>query len=575
LTTALLGSGCQDLVVTLTDDTIGDADGDGWLADEDCDDTSPYANLDDVDGDGWSTCDEDCDDNDAARNPGDLDGDGYSSCHGDCDDDNWNHNPGATELCDGLDNDCNGQTDEGPCVDCDHTLGPGGFIGIQQAVMSPSVEDDDAICVPPGQYYEKIDLGPKKVRIYGLAGPYLTVVDAGGEGSVARIITQQNGDSWLQGLTLQNGEGNDGGGLFVEQSSPMLKRLVVQDNHVTGKGGGVYIHDGEPTLDSVLITHNTSGSDGGGLAALAAGVTMVSVQVSHNTATGPGGGIHLFDSETAHLSHVSVTGNNTGQDGGGLALLDTAVQFDQLVVRGNKAQGRGGGLFLAVDDSSYGNGIVAENTAHGSGGGVSTVDATTALTNLFVVGNRAASGGGIHLVDSSPTMRNLDVVGNEADDSVGGGLLVSGDSEPQMVNLAIVGNRASSGGGGVDGASTPSISHTNCWGNQPADYHNMSDPTGELGNISLDPGYGISDTLAAFHWNLHLPEGSPQHNGGDPALSDPDGARSSIGAYGGELGDDHDLDNDGALDWWTPGPYPGGALDCDDRRPYINPVSGC
>jgi hypothetical protein len=39
---------------------------------------------------------------------GDADADGYTACAGDCDDRNPNRNPGQAELCDGLDNDCDG-----------------------------------------------------------------------------------------------------------------------------------------------------------------------------------------------------------------------------------------------------------------------------------------------------------------------------------------------------------------------------------------------------------------------------------------------------------------------------------
>ncbi len=43
----------------------------------------------------------------------DNDGDGFTENRGDCDDDNNSVFPGAPELCDGLDNDCNGAVDDG------------------------------------------------------------------------------------------------------------------------------------------------------------------------------------------------------------------------------------------------------------------------------------------------------------------------------------------------------------------------------------------------------------------------------------------------------------------------------
>jgi hypothetical protein len=52
----------------------------------------------------------------------DKDNDGYApaSCGGtDCNDNNAAIRPGATEVCDGVDNNCNGQTDEGPDQDND------------------------------------------------------------------------------------------------------------------------------------------------------------------------------------------------------------------------------------------------------------------------------------------------------------------------------------------------------------------------------------------------------------------------------------------------------------------------
>jgi hypothetical protein len=117
---------CNDADASLQPD---DADGDGFsTCDGDCNDTNDQISPADVDGDGTSGCDGDCDDGDADLNVDDADDDGLSSCDGDCDDDNDEIRPGRGELCDGLDNDCDGVVDEnlncgGP--DDDDTTGSG------------------------------------------------------------------------------------------------------------------------------------------------------------------------------------------------------------------------------------------------------------------------------------------------------------------------------------------------------------------------------------------------------------------------------------------------------------------
>jgi hypothetical protein len=128
------------------DDTDGASECDG-----DCDDASAAASIADIDNDGVDTCATipDCDDNDGNNFPGnteicdgldndcdgspensnDVDGDGVTVCAGDCDDSDAAINPSATEVCDGADNNCDGVVDEtftdgdsdgaASCVDCD------------------------------------------------------------------------------------------------------------------------------------------------------------------------------------------------------------------------------------------------------------------------------------------------------------------------------------------------------------------------------------------------------------------------------------------------------------------------
>jgi hypothetical protein len=167
----------QELTVTVD----SDSDNDGFTTlDGDCDDSDPFvypgapelcdgidgdcngalpADEADADFDGVMQCEGDCDDFDGFTYPlapelcdgldndcdvavdeglsPDVDGDGYTAlgaCQGtanDCDDGQFSVNPGASEVCDGLDNNCNGSADEGLSTDqdSDGVTAPGSCLG--------------------------------------------------------------------------------------------------------------------------------------------------------------------------------------------------------------------------------------------------------------------------------------------------------------------------------------------------------------------------------------------------------------------------------------------------------------
>jgi hypothetical protein len=75
----------------------------------------PEGDEDDSDTDTDTDTDADTDDDtDAGDDYTDDDGDGFTEDEGDCDDDNADVRPNAVEVCNGVDDDCNGEVDDDP-----------------------------------------------------------------------------------------------------------------------------------------------------------------------------------------------------------------------------------------------------------------------------------------------------------------------------------------------------------------------------------------------------------------------------------------------------------------------------
>jgi len=188
-----------------TDPLVGagiDADGDLDPSCNDCDDSDPTRESLDVDGDGFSTCDGDCDDADPGLELLDLDGDGFDTCSGDCSDGDLNTFPGAPEICDGVDNNCNGVVPgpeidddgdgasecEGDCDDTDPNLNTDDLDSDGQSNCAGDCDDLD-----PDTYLGAFEIVGNEVD-NDCDGGEICFVDADGDGFGDAGVTVASGD---------------------------------------------------------------------------------------------------------------------------------------------------------------------------------------------------------------------------------------------------------------------------------------------------------------------------------------------------------------------------------------------
>ena len=543
---------CDGLVdedVTGLPDGLCDGDGDGVTGADDCDDTDdsvfPGATeaCNNVDDDCDGEVDEDTDlDGDGVSDCHDGDGDGWSSDQGDCDDTNADYAPGATEFCDGLDNDCDGQVDEDTDQDADGTPDCGDLCPVyvdQVAAHDPAdgtfthpmawVQDGmdraiaqacDTVFVAAGYYEEQIDFLGSGLNVIATGGRTDTVIDAMGLGTVVTVVSGEI-DAKIAGFTITGGVAELGAGFEIVDSS-----IHILDNEITGN-------------DSPWCA---------------------------DYACGVGGGIRMLRSESVvegnyiHGNNAGHGGPENGSDGGGIAVIYGAPEiFDNIIVQ--NTAGDGGGLWSAKADALIYNNLISGNEAldqggdgdyeGGQGGGINIQSGSLGMevvANLVRDNEADAIGGGICVYEYNPTygngvVANNTIVWNSVGASgIGSGLALWVNVAPDVHNNLIWSNRQ-------DGVYTHTTALVNSYGTATTFAYNMvsghtanwagAQASAPATSLSGEPLFvGISDDGDWENDDFHLQSGSPGRDGGDSAAAwnDMDGSRNDVGGYGGPEG---------------------------------------
>ena len=395
------GSDCTDTAGTSYKDADGDGYGAGdagglcddsaanWVAVAgDCDDT----NID-INPDTLETC-NDLDDNcDGSIDEGleqtwyaDTDEDGFGdpgattlSCHtppgtatngDDCNDADSAVNPSGTEVCSGVDEDCDGVNDadqtasytstDGTVVDVTAPLMAGtpdapAYIGDQSGYQLEVSTGTVSLCA--GTWYTKIVLAGlgSELSVVGIDGAGATTLTTGGTGGGddGSVIAVTGASLTVRGVTITGGIGSEGntkgGGVAVTQSGSLATtpNVVFYDSIITGNatsyGGGIALLDyASVALHDTWVTENSAEEAGGGVWVQDNGVLTCET----NTIGGGGftlneapiaGGFYFSSKTNGLLTSTGCDWGDAGTDDNALNDIQRQPHFDNAWCFGNAA----------------------------------------------------------------------------------------------------------------------------------------------------------------------------------------------------------------------------------------------
>jgi parallel beta-helix repeat protein len=252
------------------------------------------------------------------------------------------------------------------------------------------------------------------------------------------------------------------------------------------------------------------------------GVTVRGAGPSCTIIDGGGSGsvVTIVDVGSATVLEGFTIRNGSSELGGGVFLETSALTIRGNVIEDNSAvdggstgAGQGGGIHITTDLSLRvftepvitGN-VIRGNTADTYGGGIALYidDGATIRNNLIEHNSAVLAGGGIHAFTSYPDVINNTIVrnclqgGGTACSQGGGGIALTSSGIVDISNNVIAWNEAAAHGGGVDMVGSMAAFLSNdVFGNTPADYFGVTDPTGSDGNISTDPLFADEQSTMA------------------------------------------------------------------------------
>lgn len=296
---------------------------------------------------------------------------------------------------------------------------------------------ENTIIISAGNYNGNLDLKDKNITLKAKTGDEQKVFIAPTDTTQSTIIISKGGTVTLEGLVIQENNGNVkfGGGILVDNASKLfLRNCIVKKNDATIAGGGIaFLNNSSGVIENSIIG-GTATSDkntapyGGGVACLYESSPMIvgNTYIGNNEASINGGGIYAFSGANPVIMHTTIISNYASYGKGGGIYASQAepyVAFSTIQI--NKADLGGGIFFDKANLPVIKHSRIIENKVSNSGGGIYARDTIAPqILNVLITSNTADVNGAGNYLNSVSSANYLfsTLANNTATQGTGSGI---------------------------------------------------------------------------------------------------------------------------------------------------------
>ncbi|MHC4642475.1 MAG: right-handed parallel beta-helix repeat-containing protein, partial [Planctomycetota bacterium] len=222
---------------------------------------------------------------------------------------------------------------------------PKEYANIQDAINA--CQNLDTVVIEPGKY---VGPGNREINFRGKAITVRstdpassqiikdTIIDCEGQGRGFVFNMGEKTDSALSGLTITNGYGLLGGGIYCYNNScpsitncvinnnsavfggglacansntkPKITNCIITVNAAIVSGGGCYLNASSPVIKNCIISGNTASDGGAFFSHYASNPFIANCTIGQNTASRSSGAIYCYESSNMELTN-SILWDNT------------------------------------------------------------------------------------------------------------------------------------------------------------------------------------------------------------------------------------------------------------------------